>query len=208
MATETTTAVYINNFTISNDGTTIGVHVETAAGYYITDLNFWTDATFQDYAQKIDLTPLLTQTSNVEIFDIAAVDVGLTSFFDGIFFGEFRTDAPTTGTACNECVNGLGVASKLIAAKICLLEKVLAIDVCSDCKNACTCIDKCDIINLDNFIDSMSIAIQFGFYSEAIDLLNSIRKLCSNCDGCLDSDEYSLNTGLGYYTLNNTLVLG
>lgn len=199
--------IYINNFAISNDGTTIDVHVETDEGYIIEELNFWTDATFQDYGQVIELPDLLSSTTNVEIFSIAATDVGLTSFFDGIFFVEFISSGQTSSTPCDNCTNPIGVATKLISAKICLLEKVLALDVCSDCNKGCDCVDMCDIITLDNYIDAMSIALQYGFYSEAIELLTSIRVLCGECAECLDLDSFSVNTGLGYYTLNNTIVL-
>jgi|TARA_R110000822_G_scaffold152112_8_gene291346 hypothetical protein len=200
--------VYVHNFSISDDGLTIDIHVETDAGYIIDVFNFWTDATFQDTSLAIDLSSLLSQTGNVEVFSVTASDAGVTSFYDGIFFGEFGTTAPAT-SGCDDCIKTLGVAAKLIAAKLCLMEKVLAWNVCADCNQGCKCIDKCDIIVLDKTIKAMTIALEFGYYTEAISLLNNTRTLCSTCSECLNLDNFisSSNSGLNYYTLNNTFIL-
>ena len=198
--------IFISNFSISKDGLSLDVTVETDAGYIIDEADFWTDSTFQDESQLIDISSLLNNTSNVEVFTIAASDVGLTDFYDGIFFVRFGTTSPNT-TGCDACSTPLGVAAKLISAKLCLMEKVLALDVCSDCNHGCKCVDKCDVIVLDKYIRAMTFALEFGVYDEAIDLLNGIRKLCTTCAECLNLDNYSSNSGLGFYTLNNTLIL-
>lgn len=208
MALDTNSSIVVSNFSISADGQYINVTVSTTAGYLITGVSFWTDATFDDTGQLINLTSLLSQTSNTEVFSISTSDVDVTTFYDGIFFAEFATNAPNIDD-CDTCNNRLGVAAKLVSAKLCLLEKVKAYQVCRDgcdCGDGCGC-GKCDIINLDNVIDAMTIAIEYGKYFEAIDLLNVIRKLCTSCTECLDLDGMTSNSGLNYYTLNNTFIL-
>tara|TARA_R110000772_G_scaffold54130_2_gene123614 strand:+ start:18284 stop:18898 length:615 start_codon:yes stop_codon:yes gene_type:complete len=198
--------IFIRNFSIAPDGLTLDVTVETTAGYIIDEADLWTDSTFQDENQLIDISSLLTGTSNQEVFTIPAATAGVSNFYDGIFFVRFGSTAPDV-TDCDTCNNKLGVAAKLISAKLCLMEKVLALDVCSDCNHSCSCIDKCDVIVLDKYIKAMTIAIEFGVYDEAIDLLNGIRKLCTTCSECLNLDNYNSNSGLGFYTLNNTTIL-
>jgi len=199
--------IFISNFSISNDGLTLEITVSTDTGYIIDEADFWDDSTFQDDALKVDISSYLVQTSEQEVISLPASAVGLDNFFDGIFFVQFGTTSPNT-SGCDQCTTPLGVAAKLLSAKLCLLEKVLALDVCSDCNNGCSCIDKCDVIVLDKYIKAMTIAIEFGVYDEAIDLLNGIRKLCTTCSECLNLDNYNSNSGLGFYTLNNTTILG
>jgi hypothetical protein len=205
MAASYDNRIFINNFSISEDGTTIDVNVETDVGYTILDVNFYTDVTFGDSTQAVNLYYKLTRTSNREIFSITAAEAGVPSFLDGIFFAEFSTTSPST-TNCDTCTNPLGVASQFLSAKLCLMEKVLALDLALDC-NHNNCVDKCDVIVLDKFIKAMQYALEFGVYDEAIDLLNGIRKLCTTCVECLNLDNYSTSAGLGFYTLNNNLTL-
>ncbi len=205
MAAANDNRIFINNFSISQDGTKIDVNVETDVGYTILDVNFYTDATYGDPTQAVNLYYKLRRLSEREIFSITAEEAGVSSFLDGIFFVEFTSTSPSTSD-CNSCVNPLGVAAQFLSAKLCLLEKVLALDLALDC-NHNNCVDKCDVIVLDKFIKAMQYALEFGVYDEAIDLLNGIRKLCTTCVECLNLDNYSTSSGLGFYTLNNNLTL-
>lgn len=207
-ALDTNSSIVITNFSISADGQLIYVNVGTTSGYTITGAKFWTDATYDDLNLAVDISSLLSGTGNVEVFSISTTDVGVTDFYDGIFFAEFTTNAPNDD-GCSNCTHRIGVAAKLISAKLCLLEKVKSYQVCNGgcgCGSDCGC-GICDILNLDNVIDSMSIAIEYGLYTEAIDLLNVVRKLCTECTECLDLSGISANSGLNYYTLNNTFIL-
>lgn len=198
--------VIVSNFRISNDGLTIDVTVETESGYIISGAKFWTDKTFQNETLGIDISSYLTGVNNIEVFSIRAEDVGVSNFYDGIFFTRFVTNAPAVSN-CDSCNTPLGVAISLISAKLCLMEKVLSLDVCSQCNDGCSCIDKCEVVVLDKYIKALSYALEFGVYAEAIDLLNGIRKLCTTCSECIDPDTLTYSTGLGYYTLNNSLIL-
>ena len=200
-------SIYVDNFSISTDGLSIDVSVRTEVGETINSCKFWTDATYKDSAQLIDLSSLLSGVTHVENFTISVSDVEETTFFDGIFFAEFNTTAPNTED-CNTCRSELAVAVKLVAAKLCLLEKVLNLDMCLNRTSGCNCIETCEILALDNLVDSMVIALEFGLYNEAIDLLNGVRVLCPACVDCLDVTDINLSTGLGYGTLDNTFVLG
>ncbi|MBV1929993.1 MAG: hypothetical protein KUG81_10840, partial [Gammaproteobacteria bacterium] len=88
------TSIYVDNFSISTDGQSIDVTVHTTVGYTITACKFWTDATYKDNDQLIDLSSLLAGTTHVETFTISTEAVEVATFFDGIFFAEFVTTAP------------------------------------------------------------------------------------------------------------------
>tara|TARA_R110000822_G_scaffold302649_3_gene427021 strand:- start:4130 stop:4753 length:624 start_codon:yes stop_codon:yes gene_type:complete len=199
------TSIYVNNFSISADGQSINVSVETGVGHVITSCKFWTDATFKG-SSYIDLSDKLTGGGNVYTFTISAEDVSVSSFYDGIFFAEFNTSQSTV-PSCGTCVTDLAVATKLVAGKLCLLEQVLNLNICDNHNQGCQCVQTCEILALDNLMDSMVIALEFGFYYEAIDLLGSIRKLCPGCSECLDVSDINLSSGLGYGTLDNNFVL-
>ena len=189
--------IYINTFSISDDGLSIYVDVETDAGSTFNSAKLWSDATFKNNSQAIDLTSSLSQTGNRETFTVTASSLNLTSFFDVIYFIEFEVTDGASISNCNNCNNTIGTAHNLLSIKQCLLNKVLALDICSSCNDSCSCVKQCDIINIDNYLTGIDTALQYGLYNEAIVLVKSVRKLCPTCSDCIDA-AISANTGLNY----------
>lgn len=204
--------ITINNFTINNTETAINVSVTTDIGETISSALVWTDETFKDYSQAIDVSDLLSQTSNMESFSIPATTLGEVKL-TGIYFIEFETTAEEDDS-CAGCNNPVAIAASLNCYQDCLLNKVLKHNICDPC--SCDNIE-CDIINTGMILDGLIRALQFGYYGEAIDLLASLKKLCNSCnDGCEECNSCtdcgdlptpSFKTGLNYGTLNGTLVL-
>lgn len=208
--------IYINNFTISSDGLSINVNVETTPGETITSALVWSDSTFKDYSQAIDISSYLEQASNTESFILPASVFGV-SKLDGIYFIEFQTSS-SEEDECENCSNTLGIAASLICFKECLLNKVLELSVCDGFKSKNSCNDTlmCDIINISTIIDALCTSLEFGYYQEALNFLETLRKLCdcsegcSNCKSCTECDDLpnpNFKSGLDYGTLDNTLIL-
>lgn len=207
--------IHINNFTINSDSTEINVSVETDVNYIISSAIVWTDETFKDYNQAIDVSNYLTGTSNIENFTLPA------SLFEvdklkGIYFIEFETTSDVEET-CESCSNNLGVATSLISFKECLLNKILEYSVCEG-YNSSPCLNQllCDIYNINILMEALKISLEFGYYGEAIDILTTLKKLCKNSEGCVECGECSdcdnlptpvFKSGLDYGTLDGNLIL-
>lgn len=208
--------IYINNFTVNNDGTKLLVNVSTEEGETITSALVWSDYTYKDYDNAVNVSSLLSGTTNQEVFEIEASTLGV-SELQGIYFIEFQTTSTSTED-CPECDNSLGVAASFLCFKECLLTKVLEYSVCNnfDSNNACGSNLKCDIINIYMLLTQTMQSLEFGYYGTALDLLNKLRKLCNcnegctECGGCSECDNLPtpyFKTGLNYGTLDNTLIL-
>lgn len=205
----------INNFTIIDNGTALSVSVETDLNETITSALVWTDQTFKDYSQAIDVTSYLAQTSNIENFTLPASVFGVNEL-QGIYFIEFQTTSGSTDD-CVNCSNNLGVAASLLCFKECLLDKVLQYSVCDDISNEnCNESIVTSIINIDVLVDALCTSLEFGYYGEAIDILKTLRKLCNcsegcsecnQCKDCKDLPSPNFKSGLDYGTLDNTLIL-
>lgn len=199
--------IYINNFVISSDNTALNVSVETDSGETITSALIWTDETFKNYDNAVDVSSYLSQTSNVENFTIPA------SVFDevelnGIYFIEFQTSSSYEDD-CQNCSDSIGIAASLYKYKLCLFNKVKEYSVCNDFTN---CGEKLidQIININLMIDSLTTSLEFGYYGEALDILSVLKRLCkldNNCSECGDLARPNFKTGLDYGTLDDTLIL-
>lgn len=205
--------ITINKFQINSTETAIDVKVTTDTGFTITSALVWTDETFKDYSKAIDVSSLLSQTTNTEVFSIPATMLNETRL-TGIYFIEFESNS-TIEEECSECDNPLGVAASLLCFQECLLNKVLKYNVC----DPCSCDDMiCDIANTHLIFSALIKALEFGYYGEAVDLLADLKILCdcetgceecsSGCSDCGTLPTPSFKSGLNYGTLNNTLILG
>ena len=59
-------------------------------------------------------------------------------------------------------------------------------------------------------MDALCISIKFGYYQEAIDILNNLRKLCksnTNCISCNDLNTPTFKTGLNFGILDDNIIL-
>jgi len=204
--------VIINKFSINQDGSQMQVSVETDDTFIFTSALLWTDATFKDYNESIDISSYLTQSSNIENFTINASDIGFDSF-SGIYFLELQ-DNSTLEDDCVTCNNNLAVAATFVKYKLCLLDKVKAYEVCNNFSEKNLDSNLFDILNIETILNATMTALEFGYYGEALDSLKVLKRLCNNncdeCDDCLECQELLnpiFKRGLNYSTLDNSLIL-
>jgi hypothetical protein len=177
-------AVTIKKLEIINNGLELSIEVETVIDSIITSISLWDINTFKDYSLSIDLSYKLEQTSNNETFIITAKELNLISFQD-IYFIEVEDNYEGTED-CISCQNpALGITYNLQQYYKCMLNYLLqseqnnnndSIDVY---KNNLT-------ITINLLIDSVIKALEIGFYVQAIEMINELKKLCSitKCNNC------------------------
>lgn len=202
--------IKINILQISPDRKTINVSVETSTGNTINSARLWTDQTFKDYTQAVSLNSKLQQTNNKEVFTVGVSDISATTF-DGIYFLEFTTtNNNPPANSCTDCDDNilLGVTADLGYFQECLLDNVLEIQY--DTSDVVNNNQLQEIYNISMLIESICISIKFGYYQQAIDVLNSLRKLCQEdrqCSQCNKLDTPIFRSGLNFVVINNNLVL-
>lgn len=178
--------VNVNNISISNDGTKLNININTGSTYIITSAKLWTEDTFKDYNLVKDLNYKLEQINNKEIFTVTAIELGLSSF-NGIYFLELQSNEPIDDE-CTTCVDPiLVVVTNLNQYYRCMSELVLKASICQDnvfSREVCddSAVNKALTIHL--FIDSVNQCLELGQFTEAIDLMKSIKKLCNKCSNC------------------------
>ena len=203
--------ISINILQIPSDRKTINISVETSVGNTIDSAKLWTDSTFKDYTKAIDISNKLEGINNKEVFSIEIGDTNETDSFDGIYFIEFTaTNIVSVGNTCTDCDSliVLGVVANLGYFQECLLENILKVNYNTEDVLNSNEINK--LINTNVLIDGLSIAIKFGYYSEAIDLLNGLRKICKDTSQCVSCNNLAtpiFNSGLNFGILDDNIIL-
>lgn len=202
--------ISINILRIPSDRKTINISVETSIGNTIDSAILWTDSTFKDYTKAINLSDKLEGINNKEVFSIEIGDTSETDSFDGIYFIEFTsTNVVSTGNSCvNNDLVALGVVANLGYFQECLLENILKVNYNTEDVLNSNEINK--LTNTKVLIDGLSVAIKFGYYSEAIDLLNGLRKICKNNSQCISCNSLAtpiFNSGLNFGILDDNIIL-
>lgn len=173
----------ITNFSISADRTQMDVTITDAAT--VSSLRFWTQSTYKDYSQSIDLTSKLSGLTTENII-ITLSDVSL-SYFDGVYFLEAEDPDEISGA----------ITSDLTRYKECILEKLMLYSVCEDCLEK----DSARLINAQALLNGLESAIEQGFIDEILSIVAALDKFCSNdCKSCGERKNV-VNTN--YYTTNN-----
>jgi len=175
--------IAINNFSIIDNGSKLSIDVETDVGFIITKIRIWDMDSFKDYALAHDLTSKLEQINNKEVLIITADELEITAFTD-IWFMEVESNAPV-GT-CSTCQNpALAITYNLYPYYACSLNEFLRVknEDCSGCK---TTINKGLITSINLLIESVIFNIELGFYSDAIEDVHRLQKLCSLSDSCVN----------------------
>jgi hypothetical protein len=177
-------AVIINNFEILNDNSELAISLETSAGQTITSVLLWKMDDFKDYSLAIDLSSNLEQINNLEVFIVTAASLNLSSFED-ILFIEVEGTVDEEDEGCSDCQDpALGITYSLNPFYTCLLDYFLE-DGLIDC-GSCTS-DNEDIIFTINILIDMTVkALEVGYYTQAIDMVNKLKKLCAakRCNNC------------------------
>ena len=191
--------ININLIKIAPEQNKILVDVSTTLGNKFTRVFLWESSGYKDYAKAVDITNLLSQTSNTESFEVLA-DVLNREYFTGIFIFEFTT---------NETENNIkeGVVANLIEYYECLINKILKLDI-KGCK--VTYIDECggctlqSLLSISTLINSLKIALQLGYYREANMILLKLEEMCEICSNCPKLGGTASTQDI-VYTFNNSV---
>lgn len=195
---------YISIFKVSQDGKELQLTMQPTSGETFSSLLLWTQDTYKDYSQAIDLTSLISTTSTVsQSIVIADSDIG-ESFLAGIYFVEI-TDTSDPAGLCDSCSNvELGVATDLARFSYCLAQYLCDIDLsCANCSpNLSTA------LTMKMYIDSLRDSLQLGNFITAIDFWVNLDRFCDGeCVECGTDLSELARRGLGFQTLGNELIL-
>jgi len=174
----------INNFEIQNNGSQIAIDVETVTGSIITSIKLWNNDTFKNSTLSIDLNYKLEQIDNTEVFIVTASELNITSFTD-IWFIEIESDYEGD-EGCVNCQDpALGITYNLQAYYKCMLNYLLEIEKSLNC-NSTNVYSNNLTITVSLLINSIEKSLEIGYYLQAIEMLNNLKKLCniSKCKNC------------------------
>ena len=177
-------SVTIQNFEILNDGQQLAIDVETVSGSIITSIQLWNIDTFKDESLSINLNYKLEQINNKEVFIIDAKEVNIYSFTD-IWFIEIQSNYEGT-EGCTSCQDpALGITYNLQPYYKCMLNYLLESEKSIDC-NSTNVYSNNTTITVNLLIDSIEKSLDIGYYLQAIEMLNNLKKLCSisKCKNC------------------------
>lgn len=175
--------ITINNLEIINSGSQLAIDVETNVGYNIESILFWEMDKFKDYSLSINLSSYLEQINEKEVLIINAADIGLLKFQD-ICFIEIESTYNETG--CTTCLEpALGITYNLSPYYTCLFNYLadLSTNQCMTCnKNEFSEI----VVTINLLLDNTTKAIEIGYYNQAIDMVNKLKKICASklCSSC------------------------
>lgn len=172
----------ITNFTISPDRTELNIIITDAAD--VETLLLWTDSTYKNYNEAIDLSSFLTGSATEEIV-LTLSDLEL-EYFDGIYFIEADDSS--------EVFNA--ITSDLTRYKECILDKIKIFTLCDDCLKK----ESIAVMNAQALLRSLEDAIEFGFINELITILKALKIYCSNT--CKTCGEYKNIENVTYYSTN------
>lgn len=172
-------ATIVNNFSIIENGSQIALDVETLPGYNITSIRFWSMNTFKDYSLAIDGSYKISGVSNKEVLIYTAAELSAEILTD-IWFVEVTDNVPESEcSTCGEPV--LAITYNLLEYYACSLNEFLKVRTDSGCKSGLNT-NLVTYINL--LIDSVIKDIELGFYSDAIDNVGILKKMCNLGNGC------------------------
>lgn len=176
--------IAINNLEIITNSSQLSIDVETNEGFFISSILLWKMDDFKNYSLAIDLSSYIEGVNNKEILIINAEDIGLNKFED-IVFVEFESTYITEET-CSTCQNpALGITYNLSKYYQCLMNYLidLQINQCVNCNNTES---KDMIVTINLLIDMVYKSLEIGYYDQAIDMINKLKKLCSlkDCNDC------------------------
>ena len=187
--------ISINTLQISSDKKSLVVSISTETGFVFTALNLWTEDTYKDSTKSINLSALLDSNTNDENFVITADNLSIPNF-DGLYFIEFGDSNDTLQ---------IGAVAELSTYKKCLLDNTLSI-LSSNTNiftgEGCNNSEFNKLIYTHSILNGLQSSIISGYYGEAIDFINALKKFCNKCSNC-----GQLNSILSIGTLNNNIIL-
>jgi len=203
--------VIINQLNIDALAENIVVDVATTPGNVFTSILIWTSDTFQVLIDAIDVSSYIVGTDETENILIPASALSLIKL-SGLFFIELTTDEVVEpGDCCPDINKRLAVVSNFIKYHECILNKLLKAEI-DECGLKCGGCDDCEdcaskIVTTQMYLQGLYIAVQQGFYQEAIDIIKILDELCEVCHSCPDYGNAILLAGGGFGVYNNALTL-
>lgn len=198
--------ILIHELSLNETFDEITVDISTNAGDTFTKVSFWSKDTFKDPLQEIDLTSKLALVDQDEQFTIIPSEVGITTGkFVGIFFIEFTA----FDKAEDEDTLRMGIVANYLPYHECVLNNILGARIegcgpiineeCSECAN--------NLFFVNALLYSLNVATSFGYYEEAIRIINVLDDICEVCNNCPDLEDTLLLPGTGYSTSENLVIL-
>tara|TARA_R110000796_G_scaffold202062_1_gene318323 strand:+ start:6939 stop:7535 length:597 start_codon:yes stop_codon:yes gene_type:complete len=195
---------YISLFKVDPDGKNMSLTVQPASGSNLTELLMWTQDTYKNYNNAIDLTNLLNLTvTGSQTISISTSDIS-EDYLSGIYFIEL-TDNSTPSSDCSTCSNTeLGVATDFSRFSYCLAEYLVDINYnCANCDNNLS-----TALTMKMYIDGLRDSLQLGNFTTAISFFENMDRFCSgSCVECSSTLSDAARYGLGFQTLGNELIL-
>jgi hypothetical protein len=182
-------AITINNFEILNNGQQLTIDVETNIGLTIQSILLWDINGFKDYSLAYNVSNLLEQVDNQEVIVVNAIDLGITKFED-IWFAEIQDDFEDLECDCATCqFPALGITYNLLPYYKCMLDYLIKTDL-NSCDNCNNITDHNLTITINLLIDSIDKALDLGYYTQAIEMIKKLKKLCNikKCNNCKTVD--------------------
>ena len=177
--------ITINDFSIINNGQQLSIDVETNVGETITSILLWDMKSFKDYSLATNLDYKLEQTSETETFIIDAAELSISKFED-IWFIEIQSSYEDPNIDCISCdAPALGITYNLQKYYRCMLNYLLESQI-NECINCNDIFSNNITLTINLLLESIEIAIELGFYLQAIDMTKKVQNLCNigNCSGC------------------------
>tara|TARA_R110002049_G_scaffold231127_2_gene403471 strand:- start:71695 stop:72273 length:579 start_codon:yes stop_codon:yes gene_type:complete len=167
-------AINVTKFLVATDLASIDLDVNVTIGETVTELLLWTDKTYKDPAQAIDLSSLLAGANETENITISAEDAGLTSF-TGIYFAQITTSEPEALITATFNLTQYYVVQAQLVANIDLS--------CLSCNGNFQ-----NALLFDLYLEATKNSLLLGRFQDAITYLNNliITVETSDCDACDD----------------------
>ncbi len=185
---------------ISNTSDSITLNVSTEIGETITGLRVWDSTGYNLSSQAIDLSNLLTQTSETENITIPATALQ-ELFVAGLYLFEITSSESEDNIYTAIVGNFSGYYE-------CLLDKTLKVEI-KNCRefNYGNC-PECEenLFFLGTLLDSLDAALIMGYYEEACRIVEDLKEICNLCSECGGDYTFSKTYGTSYRTENNLVI--
>lgn len=184
-------AITIQTYSISNDLSEITLRLEMETGDYINRALLWTEKTYKNPSESIDILSFLKGDTNVEEVTIKARNIGGISVFDGIYFIELESeDDHAVIAAASDFTQYYKVAAQLLATL-----DMSCLSCNSDFQNA---------LLLDLYIQATINSLLLGRYQDAIEHLAKIIIVKEDYDECEDCNQIEASVS----TADNIVSVG
>jgi hypothetical protein len=160
----------ISSFTISADKTKLELKILDATDVSI--LRFWTQNTYKNFGELIDLSSKLTGASTQNI-EITLTDIE-EPYFDGIYFIEAEDSDETA----------VSFVGEFRRYRECMMNKLSHLNICDSCNDTI----ENTVINTDALLRALEHAMEERFIDEMLNFTKMLDKLCS--DDCKTCGQY------------------